>query len=56
LLSSFNKMSNAKLQTQTAEGSNLYQQPYSCYGTTYNGYYLYTIQSNENTFQTSSHC
>ncbi|HKW04304.1 MAG TPA: hypothetical protein VJN71_03295 [Nitrososphaerales archaeon] len=50
MLSSFNLMSNAKLTTQTAEGSNLYQVPAACYGTTYNGYHLYTVQSDENTY------
>lgn len=56
MLSSFNEMSSTNLQTQTAEGSNLYQQPLSCYGTTYNGYYLYTVQSNENTYSSAGYC
>jgi len=50
MLSAFNDMSNGNKQIQTGEGSNLYQQPSACYSFTYNGYYGYTIQSNEGTF------
>lgn len=56
MLSSYNHMSNSSQSTQTAEGSNLYQDPSSCYAFTDNGYYAYTIQADEYTNSVSASC
>ncbi len=57
MTSEANKMSSTLAQTQTAEGSNLYQDVYDCFGESYQeSYYLYTVMSYENTYSGSGAC
>lgn len=49
LVSDVNSLGSANLTTQTGETSNLYQIVTARYGESYNGMFLYTVQSNENT-------
>lgn len=49
LISTYNQMSSHSEATQTGETSNLYQVVTTAYSESYNGRYLYTVQSNEDT-------
>ncbi|MGI0091771.1 MAG: hypothetical protein ACREBS_08680 [Nitrososphaerales archaeon] len=49
MISNYNSMSSSSKGTQTAEGSNLYQQVSSAYSETYGSMYLYTVQGDETT-------